>query len=247
MKLYSKILAVVALTMLVAAPLYAQKKGSSSKKPAPKAKDSKMYVGGSVAMTLSSLKLSSSNTYSGASFSIMPEFGFNINKKLSVGGSVGFSKGLASFDSFDIADVAGLVNGLASTVTDISSDPEFFSDSSTITGFRFAPYARYTIIAGKILDIFVDGTMSLNAITLTERSTDEDTGKTSTSTDKFTVLEFAARPGFRVKLSDQISFVGHVGALGLSTLKQSDSDRSLTRFGLDVSSSNILFGFQFNL
>ena len=99
MKIYSKILALIALTMLVAAPLSAQKKPASKGKA--KAKTSKMYVGGSVGLSFTQMNDGAGNgdqsKQTGASYRILPEFGYNINNKLSVGVSAGLTKGFAAF------------------------------------------------------------------------------------------------------------------------------------------------------
>ena len=250
MKIYSKILAVVALIMLVAAPLHAQKK------PAPKgkakAKTSKLYVGGSVGLSFTNLNDGMGNgeqsNQSGLSYRLLPEVGYNINKNLSVGLSAGFTKGFAAFGSTNPGDLKGIVFATASALMDVASDVDFAVAPMRILGFRFAPYARFTLISGKMVDIFVDGVMGYTGISIQTYGTDANGNQTwSANGNQYTVMELAAHPGFKVKLSDQFSIMGHLGAAGLSSLKRKDSEMGMTRFGLDLDTSNILLGFVVNL
>lgn len=249
MKTYSKILAVIALAMLVAAPLSAQKK------PAPKgkskAKTSKMYVGGSVGFSFTQMNDGAGNgdqsKQTGASYRILPEFGYNINNKLSVGASAGLVKGLAAFGSTNPADLKGILYASASAYLDISSDV----DSATpmrIMGFRFAPYARYTLISGKLIDVFVDGTLGFTSLSVQRYGRDANGNNTwSSNGNEYTVFELAAHPGFLLKISDKFSLIGHLGAAGFSTAKRKDSEFGMTRFGVDFDTNNMLFGFVINL
>ena len=57
----------------------------------------------------------------------------------------------------------------------------------------------------------------------------------------------AARPGFLVKFTPKFNIICRVGALGLQSAKQQDSEAGITRFGLDFDSSNLILGFIYNL
>lgn len=242
MKIY-KVLALVALAMLVAAPLNAQKKKAS-------AKSSGVYVGGSLGVTFSSandgLGNGENSKQSGASYRILPEVGFNINKKMAAGVQLGILKGIATFGSFDPSDLKSLGLAVASAGLDISSDINF-QNPRKITGFRFAPYFRYVLISGRNLDFFVDGMFAYTSASQKRYATDNNSGNMTWQGTNYNLIEVAARPGFMVKFGPKFNVICRIGALGVQSAKQQDSEAGVTRFGLDFDSNNLMLGFVFNL
>lgn len=93
-----------------------------------------------------------------------------------------------------------------------------------------APYARYTFIHSKIVDVFVDGTLGYEHLY----------GGENIDTDVFTV---GFKPGLAVKLTDHLNFVTHVGFIGYEHDKIHDT--KVNSFGLDLDGTNILFGINY--
>ena len=63
----------------------------------------------------------------------------------------------------------------------------------------------------------------------------------------YNLIEVAARPGFMVKFGPKFNVICRIGALGVQSAKQQDSEAGVTRFGLDFDSNNLMLGFVFNL
>ena len=252
MKRISMILSALALTMLVAFPASAQKKKSSSK-------SSPFYVGGSVGLTYSTANDGQGNgensKQSGASYRLLPEIGYTINKKMAAGVQVGLVKGIATFGSFDPSDIKTLGLTVASAGLDISSDINFgggggvpgAAGPTKITGFRFAPYFRYTLISGSKFDLFVDGMFAFTRAAQKAYGPDPNGNGNTWQGTNYNLIEVAARPGFLVKFTPKFNIICRVGALGFQSAKQQDSEAGITRFGLDFDSSNLILGFIYNL
>lgn len=96
--------------------------------------------------------------------------------------------------------------------------------------FVFNPYARYTFLKAGKVSLFVDG------------------GVDFTTASKADWKEFAVglKPGLAVSLSDNISFVSHVGFIGYDVLNPDGDDNNISNFGLDLSGENLTFGLYFN-
>ena len=245
MKIFTKVLAVLALAMLVAAPLSAQKKSSKSK-----AKASKMYIGGSFGLSYSSSNDGNGNgdnsISKGVSYRLMPEFGYNINSKLSVGGQLGILKGVAAFGSLDPSDIKSIGLAAASAALDIASDENSMMPTRII-GFRLGPYVRLTLFSTKMVDLFVDGCLAYTSAKMQSYDWNDDgSARVWTGTD-YNLIEIAARPGFLVKFNDKFSVIGRLGSVGMQSAKRANSTQGITRFGVDMDSNNILLGFVYNL
>ena len=69
---------------------------------------------------------------------------------------------------------------------------------------------------------------------------------TSASKADWTRLAFGVKPGLAVNLTDQISFVSHLGFIGFDQLNPDGDDNNTTKVGVDLSGANLTFGLYFN-
>lgn len=98
------------------------------------------------------------------------------------------------------------------------------------TAFTFNPYARYTFLKSGKVSLFVDGGVDF----------------TSASKADWTEIAVGLKPGLAVSLTDNISFVSHLGFIGYDMLNPDGDDNNISKFGLDLSGSNLSFGLYFN-
>ena len=89
--------------------------------------NAQVYLGG----TLGVASVGTENGNDETSFKILPEIGYNFNKRWAVGTTIGYEKGSFSMlnSNFTNADVKG---------------------------FTFSPYARYTFVNSKHVSVFMD-------------------------------------------------------------------------------------------
>lgn len=93
--------------------------------------------------------------------------------------------------------------------------------------FVIAPYARYTFVNTKLVDLFLEGTMGYGHI-----------GGNGADADMF---EFGLKPGLKLNLSDHISFVTKVGFFGYEKNDLTDTQK----WGMDVDATNVTFGVNY--
>lgn len=98
------------------------------------------------------------------------------------------------------------------------------------TAFTFNPYARYTFLKAGKVSLFVDGGVDF----------------TTASDADFTALGIGLKPGLAVALSDNISFVSHVGFIGYQNFNPDGDKNNISKFGLDLDGNNLTFGLYFN-
>ena len=113
-------------------------------------------------------------------------------------------------------------------IKDPLRDPKgkFNSESA----FSINPYARYTYLKAGKVNLFVDGGVEF----------------TSASKADWTRLAFGVKPGLAVNLTDQISFVSHLGFIGFDQFNPDGDDNNTTKVGVDLSGANLTFGLYFN-
>jgi len=98
------------------------------------------------------------------------------------------------------------------------------------SAFTFNPYARYTFMKSGKVSLFVDGGVDF----------------TSASKADWNEIAVGFKPGLAVSLTDNISFVSHLGFIGWDQLNPDGDDNNVSKFGLDLSGANLLFGLYFN-
>ena len=196
------------------------------------------YAGGSLGISHSKLDFGN-HDQSGTSFKILPEVGYQFNDRWSFGLNLGFMKGYAALGSFDPSDLKALGNAIISTAADVSSDDMMDLDLKT---FRIAPYARYALIKGKRFELFLDGSFAFNLVKADAEADLGSNGTVEVDDQKLKGFEICIRPGVSYAVTDHVKLIAKIGSLGYQQFKLDDHDLKLTRFGLDVDSSNLLFG-----
>lgn len=198
-----------------------------------------LYFGGSVGFT-STTSIRGNNKTSGMSYKLSPEIGYQITDRIAVGGTITIQRGLPYLGSFDTNDLKGFITAGASTGVDLQAD------NARYNGFRIAPYFRYVLVDTRRFDLFVDAVIAYGSLS----SQFKDNNNVWQDNGKYSLMEFCARPGFRIKFDGgRFSVVGRLGSLGYQLLKQTDTNQvnSISRFGLDVDTNNIMLGFCISL
>ena len=94
------------------------------------------------------------------------------------------------------------------------------------------PYARYTFVHTKYINVFVDGSLGYGHVY--NAGNDIDT------------WSVGARPGIAVNLNEHLSFVSHVGFLGWQQRKNNNTSGKVSKYGLDLDGNNIAFSLYYN-
>lgn len=135
------------------------------------------------------------------SYKLLPEIGMQFNDQWGAGIQIGY-----------ISDKAGAY-GLGAE-----------------SAFIFAPYARYTALKFKNVNLFLDGGLDYYQSTK----------------GKVTAFDLGVKPGVAVNLNEKLSFVAHIGFFGYSSLDPDGDNNNVTSFGLDVDGSELTFGLYYN-
>jgi len=200
--------------------------------------NAQFVAGGSLGFTSTKIE-SGGSDQSGSSFKIMPEIGYQLDDKLTIGVQVGYSSGFASFGSLTASDLKSAISTVAGAIIDIEND------DMKLSGFTISPYIRYTLVELGQVNFFAEGYIGYNNITT---DTTPSVGSSGYGGDKTTInaFELGVRPGIAVKLSDAIELNCKMGALGYMSAKEKESDLKINRFGLSFDSYNLLFGVNFH-
>jgi outer membrane protein len=179
---------------------------------AASASNAQFFVGGSLNLNSGSEKENDDKTESYSYFSITPKLGYYLTDEFAVGLRVGY-----------FSD------------TDKEFDPDF---EDKLTGWEFAPFARYTVFSSGKFSIFGEGVLSFAG-----SSTDDDDYKVSN-------VGFYVAPVLSYKLSDNFSLESSLNFLGLGYNRtkttvdnplSSDDDVSVSSgFGLNADSDNLI-------
>ena len=136
-----------------------------------------------------------------SSFKLLPEFGMQLDEKWGVGVQIGY-----------ISDKAGAYG--------IGAE----------SAFQFSPYARYTALKFKSVNLFFDG--GLDYI--------------QSKNPKVTAFGLGIKPGVAVNLNEQLSFVAHFGFLGYESVNPDGDDNNVTNIGFDFDTTELTFGLYYN-
>ena len=215
------------------------------------AQESKYYVGGTLGFTWSKIK-TGGGSQSGASVKLMPEVGYHLDSKWSVGVGVGYSHGYAAFGGIDFNDIKSIGNAVASTAADVAND-----NAAKINSFRIAPYARYNFWQTGKLKFFLEGSIGYVHIGVKtgdggdfDDDFDFDYGDVPSlgafGDPALNIIEFNIRPGLSYDASKKITLLAKVGSLGFIHGKEKQSGVKLNRFGFDMDTYNILLGMNYN-
>ena len=164
----------------------------------------------------------------------------SVNAQVYVGGSLGINAwssqknaGDRSETTFTILPEVGYnLNDewAVGTVIGYVSDKWVGVNGISESAFTFNPYARYTYLKAGKVSLFVDGGVDF----------------TTASKADWNELAIGLKPGLAVSLSDNISFVSHLGFIGYDVLNPDGDDNNISKFGLDLSGNNLTFGLYFN-
>ena len=195
------------------------------------------YIGGSLGYT--STKVSNSgNDQSGSSFKIMPEIGYGLNEKISLGVQAGYAHGYAAFGSLTATDIQSAINVIASGYADISEE------NMKLNSFTITPYIRYNVLSLGKLHLFLEGAAGYTNIKSDGIISIGEQPKQEINMDAF---EIAVRPGITLDLHSHLNVHIKLGSLGLISAKDKESDIKITRSGFEMNSENILIGLVFRL
>lgn len=160
--------------------------------------NAQMYVGGSVSMN-------SDGDNEKTSFELLPEIGYRLNDKWTVGGVLGF--------------------------TYCKDNGENIKYSI----FEIAPYARYSVLSMGPVNFFVDGGVGFSFA---------KAKSTLATVSEYSLFEIGFKPGLAIPVSDNLSFVGHVGFLGY---RDNDGLSSQDNgFCLNVGGNDVSFGIYYS-
>ena len=129
----------------------------------------------------------------------------------------------------------GAVIGYQSNKWDNVEQGDNAFGTNTLSGisesaFTFNPYARYTFAKLGQVNLFVDGGVDF----------------TTYSKSDATKLGIGFKPGVAVNLTDELSFVSHLGFIGWNMFNPDGDDNNTNAFGLDLSGANLSFGLYYN-
>jgi len=185
------------------------------------AANAQFYVGGSIGVSVRSLKEDVATTMSGTSLSlsIFPEFGYRFNNRLDMGLSIGY--GLEQVPSYAVE-----------------------GEKNKGTNWEIAPYLRYTLVQfGKFSvlgrgSVYVGGTKTVNQLY---------PGYDPVET-KRSYYGFDIRPVVIYMLSDHIDLLADLNFLSLNLYKEKEKDNSkATRFNFGANAGGAItsIGFRY--
>lgn len=164
----------------------------------------------------------------------------SVNAQVYVGGSLGIDAWSSQKNAGDRSETTFIIlpevgynlndEWAVGTVIGYVSDKWNHINGISESAFTFNPYARYTYLKAGKVSLFVDGGVEF----------------TTASKADWNELAIGLKPGLAVSLSDNISFVSHLGFIGYDVLNPDGDDNNTSKFGLDLSGNNLTFGLYFN-
>ena len=218
--------------------------------------NAQIFVGGSFGFSSTTLDTGGSSK-SGTSFKIMPEVGYQVDKKLAFGVQAGYARGYAALGSLTTSDMKGLVSGAVSMAMDVKDE------DMKMSSFMFAPFVRLTLVEMGPASIFVEGAICYSSITTdmpsmgslgsslgsgssSSSGLGSGPGASSSSSElKITAFDIAIRPGVACNIGKKMTAMVKIGTLGFISAKEKETDMKITRFGLTMDSYNLLLGLNY--
>ncbi len=172
----------------------------------------RFYVGGAIGFT--------TNSYDGkrqsSTLKFSPEFGYNINNKMSVGLALGYNR---------ITNKRNVSDGTIDLHT---------------TTFSFSPYFRYAFYRDNKVNIFCDAGFTYS------NSNEENYEASKKYDYKVNGFEIGLYPGISYRISSKFSLVAHLGSLAYRSSKpDTENGKSTSRFGLSLANGTS-FGLFYN-
>lgn len=161
-----------------------------------------------------------------------------MNAQMYIGGSVGFYSWTPEVG--DGESSAKFMPEIGTQLNDqwgVGVQVGYISDKSGAYGlghesvFVFAPYARYTAMKFKNVNIFLDGGFDYYQY----------------KNFKQTNFAVGVQPGVAVNLNSKLSFVTHFGFAGYKSFDPDGDNNKNTFIGLDIDGRNLTFGLYYNL
>lgn len=157
-------------------------------------------------------------------FSIIPEIGYNLDDKWTVGIGIGYEH--------------------ASNISLTTFNDETFDK---MNGFTIQPYARYHFVKWNNVSLFIQGGLGYTYGKATiDGDEDLDTEDFDATVSTFYI---AFKPGVKVDLSDKLSFVASVGNLGWETTSLGgdiEDMKASSTFDFNVDLSQVNFAMYYN-
>ena len=191
------------------------------------AASAQVYIGGGFGFNSSKpAQPENANIDATTTISIIPEIGYKLSDKWTVGLGIGFS-----YIKNPDLEYAG-----------VSADKEI--------DFVINPYARYHFVKWNKVGLFIQGGLSYTSGKGTVEA-DDDNGLESDVDGTVSTFYIGFKPGIQVDLSEKLSLVATVGNLGWSTTSYGGDvwenyDASSTfDFGVDLSQINFAMYYNF--
>ena len=166
--------------------------------------NAQVYLGGTVGLA----SVGHENGSDVTTFKILPEIGYNLNKSWAIGTVVGYQKGTFSMMDQTIANMDGF------------------------KGFTIAPYARYTFLHSKVVNMFIDLGFNYTAGEVDDVDVD--------------VVGIGLHPGIAINLNQHFAVVGKIGFFGYENINPEGDNNNTHAFGLDLNGNNISLGLYYN-
>lgn len=169
-----------------------------------------VYLGGTAGIA----SFGGENSDDETAFKILPEIGYNLNNSWAIGTTIGYAKGTSISLLGANSMMDGAVNGFDAKA------------------FVFKPYARYTFLHSKVVNLFFDLGLGFEAGEVKKND--------------FTAWNIGIQPGVAVNLNSHFSFVAKAGFLGYESLNPDGDNNNTHAFGLDLNGNNLSFGVYYN-
>ena len=159
----------------------------------------------------------------------------SVNAQVYVGGGIGVSS-ISGDNSEDVTSYKFVPEIGYTFNSDWAAGMAFGWEGSNKGGaktFSVNPYVRYTVINGKVVSVFLDG--SVEFAHKYNAGYDDD------------LIGVGLKPGVAVKLNEKISVVTHIGFIGYEHWKNNNTKNSINSWGVDVDGRNIILGIYYNI
>ena len=192
------------------------------------AASAQVYIGGGIGINSTKpAQAENANIDATTTFSIVPEIGYKLSDKWTVGIGIGYTH-----------------------TSNPTEEQTGFDGVDKLNGFVIAPYARYHFVKWNKVGLFLQGGLSYTNLKGTAEADDEN-GWESDIDGTIGTFYIGFKPGIQVDLSEKLSLVATVGNLGWETTSLGGDvwenyDASSTfDFGVDLTQINFAMYYNF--
>ena len=176
--------------------------------------NAQVYVGGTFGFT----SRKDVNGVSKSNFTIVPEVGFRLNEKFSIGMNLGYRK------------------------RGVTDDGSFSYTCDKYVSFGIAPYIRYNLYQYSKIRVFTDGVASLWHVKYKGlQNAGAETGN-DIDGNRYTI---GIRPGIAFDATDHFSFLAKIGWIGYSSTKM-DGYKATNTWNINADTDNLAIGFLYH-